>query len=389
MKGVAVALKHVSEEVGLGAMKSIMPRLNQFKGFDCPGCAWPDPDEKRSFLGEYCENGAKAVAEESTKKRAGPDFWAEYSIDALNRFSDYELGKSGRITHPMFLDEGATHYRPIEWDQAIDLIAGELQALDDPNEAVFYTSGRASNEAAFLYQLLVRCFGTNNLPDCSNLCHESSRVALTRTLGLGKGSIKLEDFTAADVIMIFGQNPGTNHPRMLSALEEAKRKGAWIVSVNPLKEPGLIKFQNPQGMSLLKSTAISDHYLQVKINGDLALLKALILLMWEKEKRNPGTVFDREFLDAHAVGFDELLKHLAQQDLKALIEQSGIERDVVEDVADLLAGSQNIVICWAMGITQHRNGVATIQEMVNLLLLKGCIGKPGAGTCPVRGHSNV
>lgn len=388
-KGVAVALKHLTKEVGADAVATVMPKMNQFDGFDCPGCAWPDPDEKRSFLGEYCENGAKAIAEESTKKKADPTFWQNHSLRQLVNFTDYELGKSGRITQPMYLPKGGTRYEPIAWDKAFEIIAKDLNELPTPDDAIFYTSGRTSNEAAYLYQLFVRNFGTNNLPDCSNMCHESSGVALTKTLGLGKGSVKLEDFNKAEVILIMGQNPGTNHPRMLSALEEAKAEGAKIVSVNPLKEPGLLRFKNPQGLSMLKSSAISDHYLQVKINGDLALLKAIIYLLLQKEEKKPNSVFDNPFILQHTDGYDALMDHIKKQDINDLVAQSGLRFHEIEQVANLIAEKKRIIICWAMGITQHHNGVETIQEIVNLLLLKGSIGKPGAGTCPVRGHSNV
>lgn len=389
LKGVMTAIKHLNDEGRAEALATIMPKLNQFDGFDCPGCAWPDPDEKRSFLGEYCENGAKAIAEETTTKKADPAFWAKYSVTQLTNFSDYELGKSGRITHPMVLKEGASHYEPISWDKAFEMIADELHSLTDPNEAIFYTSGRTSNEAAFLYQLFVRSFGTNNLPDCSNMCHESSGVALTKTLGLGKGSVKLEDFPKADVIMIFGQNPGTNHPRMLSSLEEAKREGTKIVAINPLKEPGLIKFKNPQGRSMLWSTAISDHYLQVKINGDMPLLKALMLKLILKDEENPGSVIDHDFIKSHTSGYPSLKEQLLKQNFKELAKASGIAPEQIEEIATLLAENKKIIICWAMGVTQQKNGVATIQDIVNLLLMKGSIGIEGGGTCPVRGHSNV
>lgn len=389
LKGITVAMQHLKDEVGVDAVATLMPKMNQFKGFDCPGCAWPDPDEKRSFLGEYCENGAKAVAEEATRKKADPAFWQKHSVFELSNLSDYELGKSGRITQPMYLPEGATHYEPIEWEQAFDMVVDELKKLNDPNEAIFYTSGRTSNEAAFLYQLFVRCFGTNNLPDCSNMCHESSGTALTKTIGIGKGTVKLEDFHKAEVIMIFGQNPGTNHPRMLSALEEAKKKGAHVIAVNPLKEPGLIKFKNPQGLSMLKATAISDQYVQVPINGDLALVKALMYLLNEAEKKKPGTVFDASFIKDQTTGYKELIAHIEEQDFPTLVQECGISEKQLRQVADQLIKRNKIIICWAMGLTQHKNAVPTIQEIVNLLLLKGSIGKPGAGACPVRGHSNV
>ncbi len=389
LTGVKVAIQHLSEEIGVDAVASLAPKMNQFDGFDCPGCAWPDPDEKRSFLAEYCENGAKAIAEEATTKKADPDFWSKYSVFELSQFTDYDLGKSGRITHPMLLEEGGTHYRPIAWTDAFSIIAQELKALNSPDEAVFYTSGRTSNEAAFIYQLFVRCFGTNNLPDCSNMCHESSGVALNRTLGLGKGSVKHEDFEKAEVIMIFGQNPGTNHPRMLASLEAAKKQGAKIIAVNPLKEPGLLRFSNPQGVSLLKSTAISDHYLQVRINGDMALLKALLYLMLEAEDAEPNSVFDQDFIQKHTLGYKELITDIRSYDFNELVSMSGVSEKEIRDVSTLLIEKKRIIICWAMGITQHKNGVATIQDIVNVLLLKGSIGKPGAGTCPVRGHSNV
>ena len=389
LKGVQVAIQHLSEEIGKEAVATLAPKMNQFDGFDCPGCAWPDPDEKRSFLAEYCENGAKAIAEEATTKKADPAFWAKHSVYELSQFPDFDLGKSGRITHPMYLEEGGTHYQPISWSSAFDIISEELNNLKDPNEAIFYTSGRTSNEAAFMYQLFVRSFGTNNLPDCSNMCHESSGVALSRTLGLGKGSVKHEDFAKADVIMIFGQNPGTNHPRMLASLEEAKSNGAKIVAVNPLKEPGLLRFSNPQKLSLLKSKTISDLYLQVKINGDMALIQALMYLMLEAEEANPNTVFDHDFIQKHTLGYNALIESIRTYDFKKLVQMSGVSENEIRDTADLLIRNKRIIICWAMGITQHKNGVATIQDLVNILLLKGSIGKPGAGTCPVRGHSNV
>ncbi|EIM76488.1 oxidoreductase alpha (molybdopterin) subunit [Nitritalea halalkaliphila LW7] len=386
--GVKVAIEHVVSEMGVGGLATLF-KLNQKNGFDCPGCAWPDPDEKRSFLAEYCENGAKAVAEEATLKRADPEFFKKHSVHALTQWTDYELGKSGRITHPMILRPGASHYEPIQWDEAFQLIADKLKSLPSPDRAIFYTSGRASNEAAFLYQLMIRMYGTNNMPDCSNMCHESSGYALSTTVGIGKGSVTLEDFQHADVILIAGQNPGTNHPRMLSALEEAKAKGIKIVSINPLPEVGLMNFKNPQGISMLTGAPLTDIFLQVRINGDVSLFKALLKLMWDREQEQPGSVFDHDFIQEKTEGFEALNADIASYDAEALAADSGVPFHLVQETAELLCSKKNIIACWAMGLTQHKNSVDNIRELVNILLLKGSIGKKGAGTCPVRGHSNV
>ncbi len=389
LKGITVALNHIVSEMGPGGLRTML-KLNQMKGFDCPGCAWPDPDEKRSFLAEYCENGAKAVAEEATKKRADPEFFKKHSIYELSQWSDHELGKSGRITHPMVLYEGKEHYEPIPWDDAFSMIAKKLKASSHPDKAIFYTSGRTSNEAAFLYQLFVRQYGTNNLPDCSNMCHESSGAALAMTLGIGKGSVTLDDFNKAEVIVIIGQNPGTNHPRMLIALEEAKRHGAKIIAANPLPEVGLMKFKNPQGTSMINGgTDLTDLFLQVRINGDVPLLKAIMKLMYEEEEKKPGTVFDHDFIQEKTTGYEALLEDLKSASFEDLVNVCGVSPDKIREAADLLVRHDRIIVCWAMGLTQHKNGVQNIQEIVNLLLLRGSIGKPGAGTCPVRGHSNV
>ncbi|RMF30638.1 MAG: hypothetical protein D6765_02945, partial [Bacteroidetes bacterium] len=384
------SLRHVWNEMNLRTCLPTLFRVNQVGGFDCPGCAWPDPQE-RSRLGEYCENGVKALAEEATTRRVGPAFFQRHSVAELSRWPDFRLGKSGRLTHPMILRPGATHYEPLEWEEAFRLIARELQSLGSPDEAVFYTSGRTSNEAAFLYQLFVRQFGTNNLPDCSNMCHESSGVALSETLGIGKGSVRLEDFYCTELILILGQNPGTNHPRMLSALEKAKRAGARIIAINPLKEAGLLRFRNPQevGGWVGGGTPLADLYLQVRINGDVPLLQALQRLLLEREERSPGTVLDHDFIAQKTEGFEALREHLRTLEVDALSEACGVPRAELETAADWLAASRKIIACWAMGLTQHRNAVANIREIVNLLLMKGAIGKPGAGTCPVRGHSNV
>ncbi|WKN29932.1 FdhF/YdeP family oxidoreductase [Porifericola rhodea] len=384
------SVKHVFGEVGVVDGTRLMLEINQFTGFDCPGCAWPDPDTYRSAA-EFCENGAKAVAEEGTTEKVDAAFFARHSVEELRSWTDYELGKSGRITEPMILKNGSAHYEPISWAEAFQTIGNQLQKLASPNEAVFYTSGRTSNEAAFLYQLFVRQYGTNNLPDCSNMCHESSGVGLTETLGIGKGSVKLDDFYNTELIIIMGQNPGTNHPRMLTALQDAKKKGTKIVTINPLPEAGLISFKHPQhpGDLLGKGTSLTDIFLQIKINADVPLLKALMKILLRKEEQKPGTVLDHEFINSQTTGYQELLADLEQYDLSELIQESGVDKAQVDEFAELLASRKKIIVCWAMGITQHKNGVDNVREIVNLLLLKGSIGKEGAGTCPVRGHSNV
>jgi molybdopterin-dependent oxidoreductase alpha subunit len=380
---VAYAAKLALQQMGPVRTAQTLRRLNQPQGFDCPGCAWPEPGHPH--IAEFCENGAKAVAEEATKARCTPDFFARHSVAELAQQPDFWLGRQGRLTEPMLLDAGATHYRPIGWDEALDLVAEELHALDSPDEAVFYTSGRTSNEAAFLYQLLVRTFGTNNLPDCSNMCHESSGSALTETIGIGKGSVTLDDIHAADLIFVVGQNPGTNHPRMLSALEEAKRRGAKIVAVNPLPEAGLLHFKNPQVPRGIvgHGTALADHFLQIRVNGDLALFKAMNKSLLERD------ALDHEFLGSFTEGFDEWAAEIAGLDAALVAEATGLNAAEIETVVDVAAVSQRTVVCWAMGLTQHKNSVATIREIVNFLLLRGNIGREGAGLCPVRGHSNV
>jgi len=388
---VASSIKHIMSEMSLAQGLTVLNKLNQKGGIDCPGCAWPDPDDDRSKIAEYCENGAKAIAEEATAKKLTAEFFKKNSVAQLAELSDYRIGKKGRIAQPMFLSEGATHYEEVSWNKAFTIIADNLNSLGSPDEAIFYTSGRTSNEAAFLYQLFVREYGTNNLPDCSNMCHESSGVALSETLGIGKGSVKLEDFYETEVILILGQNPGTNHPRMLTALEKAKKNGATIISVNPIVETGLVSFSNPQKVSsvLGRKTKLTDIYLQVKINGDMALMQAIAKLLLEKEDSAPGSVLDQKFIDEKTLGIVEYLNHLRTLDLNKLAKESGIAIDQIKAVADILAAKKKIIACWAMGLTQHKNSVNTIKEVVNLLLLKGSIGKPGAGTCPVRGHSNV
>lgn len=388
---VISSAKHVFSEMGILRGFKALANLNQKGGIDCPGCAWPDPDDERSPIAEYCENGAKAIAEEATTKKLGTAFFKTNSVSDLSKLSDYEIGKKGRIAQPMYLPKGSDHYQAISWKAAYKKIGEHLNALDTPDQAIFYTSGRTSNEAAFLYQLFVREFGTNNMPDCSNMCHESSGVALNDTLGIGKGSVTLDDFNKTEVILILGQNPGTNHPRMLSALQKAKENGAVIIAVNPIMETGLLNFKNPQEVKAIlgSKTKLSDMYLQVKINGDMALLQALIKLMIAEEKNNAGKVFDLSFINEKTKGFHDYLNHIESLDLDTLISACGIPLVQLQQAATILSNKNKIIACWAMGLTQHKNAVATIQEVVNLLLLKGSIGKPGAGTCPVRGHSNV
>lgn len=387
---VVSALEHVIGEAGVTRGIKALSNLNKKSGFDCPSCAWPDPDDERA-ANEYCENGAKAVADEATLKKITASFFAENSVNELSALSDYEIGKKGRIAEPVYLAPGAAHYKAITWEHAFIKIGASLNALGSPDEAVFYTSGRTSNEAAFLYQLFVREYGTNNLPDCSNMCHESSGVALGESLGIGKGSVKLEDLYEAEVIMILGQNPGTNHPRMLTALQKAKSKGALIISINPLPEAGLMGFANPQQLSGLLgiTTTLTDVFLQVKINGDMALLQAIEKILIEEDRSQPGSVLDHEFIEKNTIGFSELKSHLQQQESEELAKAAGIDLEQIKEVAQLLKNKKRIIVCWAMGLTQHKNAVDTIKEIVNLLLLKGSIGKRGAGTLPVRGHSNV
>lgn len=391
MTAVFSSAKHVFSEMNVGRGLKALAALNQKDGFDCPGCAWPDPDGHRSAIAEYCENGAKAIAEEATTKKLTAKFFADNSVVSLADLNDYEIGKKGRVAEPMYLPEGATHYQPISWDNAFKKIAQHLNKLASPDEAIFYTSGRTSNEAAYLYQLFVREYGTNNLPDCSNMCHESSGVALNESVGIGKGSVTLEDFYESEVIIILGQNPGTNHPRMLSALQKAKENGCTIISVNPLPETGLISFTNPQTVkgALGIKAKLTDIFLQVKLNGDMALLKAIELLLLEEEEKRPGSVFDHEFIKANTTGYTEFVSSIKKYKVEELAEAAGISMEQIRQTAEVLKKKNKIIACWAMGLTQHKNAVNTIREVVNLLLLKGSIGKPGAGTCPVRGHSNV
>lgn len=391
LTAVKVSLQHLRREMGFFPGMRTIGQMNQKGGFDCSGCAWPDPDGPRSAVAEYCENGAKALAEEATNRKVGPAFFQQYTVEHMSQWPDFELGKAGRIVQPMYLAKGESNYRPIRWEDAFDLIAAELNALESPDEAVFYTSGRTSNEAAFLYQLFVRMYGTNNMPDCSNMCHESSGSGLSATVGIGKGSVTLEDIHEAELILVMGQNPGTNHPRMLTALKKCRDNGGEVVSINPLHEAGLKRFVDPQNpVEVLRGgTEIANVHLPVRINGDVALLKGVMKLMLLEEERLPGTVFDWEFIREKTAGIDELLDHLRETDLDQCVEDSGIDLESMKALANRVMAKEKIIVCWAMGLTQHTNGVGNIQEIVNLLLLRGAIGKPGAGTCPVRGHSNV
>ncbi|GGY11100.1 formate dehydrogenase [Streptomyces minutiscleroticus] len=366
--------------------------LNQVRGLDCPGCAWPEPEPGHRPVNEYCENGAKHTNDEATSRRITADFFRRYSVDELAQKSDRWLNQQGRLTQPMVKRPGSAHYEPITWSAALDLLAEELQGLDSPDEAVFYTSGRASNEAAFVLQLFARAFGTNNLPDCSNMCHESSGTALNETLGIGKGDVGLRDIYHADLVFTVGQNPGTNHPRMLSALEENKRRGGRIVAVNPLPEAGLARFKNPQRPRGVvgRGVQVADRFLHIKVGGDLALFQALNLLLLEAEDAAPGTVLDRAFIDEHTSGFEEFAAHLrATVSWPKVQEATGLTRAQIEEVRDMVLESRRVIVCWAMGLTQQKHGVPTIREVVNFLLMRGNIGRPGAGVCPVRGHSNV
>ncbi len=374
--------------MGPGRTLRTLTALNQKDGFDCPSCAWPDPDDKRK-MAEFCENGAKAVASEATRARATPQFFAKHSITEMQGKNDLWLEQQGRITHPML--RRGDYYEPIAWDDAFALIGRELRGLRSPNEAVFYTSGRASNEAAFLYGLFVRQLGTNNLPDCSNMCHESSGLGLTSTIGIGKATVKLEDFAHADSIFVIGQNPGTNHPRMLTELQIAARNGCKIVSINPLAETGLIRFKNPQEpLNMLgRGTPIASLFVPVRVNGDVALLKGIMKEMLAADRESGGQKLAHDFIAHNTEGFEQFVADLDAESWDRIVAESGISREQIREAAAIALASERMICCWAMGITQHENGVANVQTIVNFALLRGQIGRRGAGLCPVRGHSNV
>ena len=374
-------------------------KINQVTGFDCQSCAWPSPDKKRKIF-EFCENGAKAVSDESTKKRVTPEFFAKYSIKELAAKSDYWLNQQGRLTSPMVRHANATHYQPITWPEAFSMIAQQLNSLDSPDQASFYTSGKTTNEPAFLMQLFARQFGTNNLPDCSNMCHESSGVAMVETLGVGKGAATLEDMESTELIFIFGNNPGTNHPRMLTSLQKAKDQGAKIIAVNPLPEVSLMRVKNPNPQDypnplelpfalLGKGQALADLYLPVRVNGDVAAIKGILKELFEREKAGLSSGIDREFIQSFTEGFEELLADLEAASWEEIEEESGLTRNQLHTAAEMYANSKKTICAWCLGVTQQRNGVDNVSMIVNLLLVGGNIGRPGAGTVCVRGHSNV
>ena len=400
MHALAETLKFTARETGFARAISDWLKINKKDGFDCQSCAWPNPDRDRHVF-EFCENGVKALTSEATKKQIGPEFFRKHSIADLQEQTDHWLELQGRLVHPMVKREGASHYQPIDWNDAFELMARELNALPTPNAATFYTSGRTSNEAAFLYQLFARQFGTNNLPDCSNMCHESSGVALKESIGIGKGCVRLEDFEWTDAIFIIGQNPGTNHPRMLTTLERAKKSGATIVAINPIRETGLISVVNPNPqeyrnplkfaakMLLNRGTPLADLWLPVRINGDMAAMRGIMKEMLEEEDRRPGAALDRQFIDQYTTGFEEFAAHVCATPWDQILEISDLTREQIRTAAEIAMRAKRIICCWAMGLTQHKNAVATIQEVMNFLLLGGNIGKRGAGPCPIRGHSNV
>src|SRR5271155_4611803 len=389
---------------GIGEMGPIRApeaflKINQVTGFDCQSCAWPSPDKKRKIF-EFCENGAKAVSDESTKKRIGPEFFAKYSIEDLAAKSDYWLNSQGRLTSPMVRHANATHYQPIAWPEAFVMIADELNSLDSPDQASFYTSGKTTNEPAFLMQLFARQLGTNNLPDCSNMCHESSGVALVETLGVGKGAATLEDMESSELIFIFGNNPGTNHPRMLTSLQKAKDQGAKIIAVNPLPEVSLMRVKNPNPQDypnplelpfalLGKGQALADLYLPVRVNGDVAAIKGILKELFEREKAGDASGIDREFIQTYTEGFEALQADVEAASWAEIEEESGLTRNQLNTAAEMYANSTKTICAWCLGVTQHPNGVDNVSMIVNLLLAGGNIGRPGAGTVCVRGHSNV
>lgn len=381
--------KHLIQSSDAAKGVKALLKANQPDGFDCPGCAWGDSADAGKV--DFCENGVKAIAWEATSKRVEQKFFDHHSISELQQWDDHSLESSGRLTEPMLYDGSSDHYQPISWQQAFELIANNLQKLDTPDQALLYTSGRASNEAAYLYQLFGRVFGTNNFPDCSNMCHEASGVGMTRGIGTGKGTVTMADFDLADAIFSFGQNPGTNHPRMLATLRKASKRGAHVVAINNLKEQGLQKFADPQSpkeMILFSSTNISQHYFTPFLGGDMAILRGMAKSMLEQSEQD-DSVLDHQFIAEHCHGFCEYRNAVNSSSWDKIVQQSGLSRDEIEQMTTIYVNSDKVIFTWAMGITQHRHSVATVRELINVLLLRGNIGKPGAGACPVRGHSNV
>lgn len=391
LRAVAVAVR---DQMGASPETRALLQMNQPDGFDCPGCAWPDPKHTSSF--EFCENGAKAVTWEATAKRVDLDFFAQHSVTELMGWSDYELEDAGRLTHPLRYDAETDHFVPVEWDDAFARIGAAMRAMDHPNRMEFYTSGRASNESAFLYQLLARAWGTNNFPDCSNMCHEATSVGLPQSIGVGKGTVTLEDFDHADAIFCIGHNPGTNHPRMLGTLREVSRRGAPIIVVNPLRERGLERFQDPQApieMATFSSTPLASAYHLVRIGGDAAMLKGMMKALLAADAMSLGTggngLLDRPFIAEHTLGFEAVAADIEATSWEVIERQSGLTRAAIESMAEVYWRSERVIVCYGMGLTQHRHGTENVQQLANLLLMRGNIGKEGAGICPLRGHSNV
>jgi molybdopterin-dependent oxidoreductase alpha subunit len=389
MDAVLSSLSFLYKEAGISRSRKLLANFNQAGGFECPGCAWPNPEKGRSHF-EFCENGAKSVSAEATTQLITPDFFKKWSVPDLLLTSGYWLEQQGRLTEPMILDENATHYRPISWDHAYRVVAEEMKALEDPSQAVFFSSGKSVNEAAFLFQLFARAFGTNNLPNSANLCHEPSGKALAMSLGFGKSSVTLNDFPKSEAIFIFGHNPGSNHPRMLSSLEQAVRKGSKIVAVNPMPEASLMGFADPQkpGTYFGKQTALAKLYIQPVINGDMALVRGIVKATLEEEERSGG-ILDKAFINEYTSGFDTYCQQVKDTPWQVIVRASGVPKDQILEAAGIYYKAKSVIASWCLGIVHHRNAVETIQEIINLLLLRGNIGKPGSGVCPVRGHSNI
>jgi molybdopterin-dependent oxidoreductase alpha subunit len=393
-EALLVVARAVREQMGLSTQTRALLQMNQPEGFDCPGCAWPDPRHTSSF--EFCENGAKAVTWEATAARVGPEFFARHCVSELWEWSDHALENAGRLTTPLRYDRETDRFLPLTWDEAFTRIGAALRAMDHPDRMEFYTSGRASNEAAFLYQLLARTYGTNNFPDCSNMCHEATSVGLPQAIGVGKGTVTLEDFEHADAVFCIGHNPGTNHPRMLGTLREVSLRGAPIIVINPMRERGLERFQYPQApveMATFSSTPLASAYHLVKVGGDAAVFKGMMKALLNADALNRGTggagLLDRAFILEHTTGFEALAADIAGTSWEAIEGRAGLSRAVIESIAEVYWRSERVIFCYGMGLTQHRHGTENIQQLANLMLLRGNIGKPGAGICPLRGHSNV